>query len=79
MENNLEKTNEKKVKLKREVKTPSKKVPELVYNFDSFFQILLKENKNIAKHHKAPIRSWVERAGLKEGTLKQFYEAFKGY
>jgi hypothetical protein len=86
MDNILEKTKEKKVKIKKEVKDtnkvsklPSSRPVEPVYNFDGFFQILLKENKSILKHHKAPIRSWVEREGLTQGTLRQFYKALEGY
>ena len=69
---------EEKVEEKKEIRK-SRKIQKRVFTFDVYFQLLMKKNKAVSAHHKAPIKQFMESHGIKEATEEEFDRIFKMY
>lgn len=72
-------TKDKEIKRKENQKIVSRKIEKPLLNFDVYFSLLMKENKKIFLHHKAPMRNYAKQKGLINATKEDFDKIFIHY
>ena len=78
MSKDTEKEREEYQKEKQEIRK-SRKIQKRIYNFDVYFQLLMKKNKAVSAHHKAPLKKFMESHGALEATEDEFDRVFDLY
>ena len=63
---------------KKEIRK-SRKIQKRIFTFDVYFQLLMRKNKAVSAHHKAPIKQFMKTKGVLEATEDEFDRIFKMY
>ena len=63
---------------KKEIRK-SRKIQKRIFTFDVYFQLLMRKNKAVSAHHKAPIKQFMVAKGVLEATEEEFDRLFKLY
>ena len=78
MSKDTEKEREEYQEEKKEIRK-SRKIHKRVFTFDVYFQLLMRKNKAVSAHHKAPLKKFMESHGVLEATEDEFDRLFKLY